>query len=188
MHCGSWHREDRGDQYQLIVVSSFYIAVKAHEKAALSDKQLADLSRGKFTAKQVSDMERKILFTLGWTICPPTIYAWARTFLSTIVLDEKDVDEVLALMNPQIKETVCDPEKMCERPSHAALGILIRTLVENFGVDRKILVEVVRNFVQILGTTRLECKRILISAGIVSKKMASDTEPRKIVVHSNSQG
>lgn len=79
--------EDEGSEYQmvkrqfqLIAVSSLYIAVKLHgetedldmDRRRLNVDVFVELSRGFFQAETLEAMELNILFTLQWHLNPPT--------------------------------------------------------------------------------------------------------------------
>ena len=67
-------------QFQLVAVSSLYIAVKLHgeseeldiDRRSLNVDVFVELSRGFFQSEAIEAMERNILFSLDWHLNPPT--------------------------------------------------------------------------------------------------------------------
>lgn len=84
------------DKYQLLVVTSLYVAIKVTETVAISATQFEKISRNTFTAKDVESMERRLLEGLQWHMHPPTSLAFVRHYLDLI----PD-----ATMDPNMKET-----------------------------------------------------------------------------------
>ena len=71
-------------QYQLLSMSSLYIAIKAHEQVAMSSEHFATMSNGLYTQLQIEEMEMKILHTLQWKINAPTSVQFAYSILSLL--------------------------------------------------------------------------------------------------------
>ena len=71
-------------QYQLLSMSSLYIAIKAHEQVAMSSEHFATMSNGLYTQLQIETMEMKILHTLQWKINAPTSVQFAYSILSLL--------------------------------------------------------------------------------------------------------
>ena len=66
------HILQQSNQYQLLVVTSLYVAIKVHETVAISAAQFEKISRNMFTADDVENMERVLLQGLKWHLHPPT--------------------------------------------------------------------------------------------------------------------
>lgn len=91
------HREKQQQQqwtrsaYQLIAMTSVYLAVKLHSAdengGSILDPSLVSrrLARGTYTAEQVEDQERQLLHGLDWKLHPPTASTFLRQYLECIV-------------------------------------------------------------------------------------------------------
>lgn len=70
--------------FQLACMSALYTAVKIHEPEAMAPELVASLSRGAYSAKDIEDMESKMLKALKWRVNPPTALAYTRLFIELI--------------------------------------------------------------------------------------------------------
>jgi hypothetical protein len=70
------------DDFQLFCMTCLYLAVKVMEPfpRKISIQALVDMSRGFYTAKDITVTESEILETLGWHIHPPTSPSFSRLF------------------------------------------------------------------------------------------------------------
>ena len=71
-------------QYQLLSMSSLYIAIKAHEPVAFASDMFASMSNGLYTISDIEEMECHILKILQWNINCPTNVQFAYHILSLI--------------------------------------------------------------------------------------------------------
>lgn len=60
-----------GNSALLISLTSLFIAIKVHETNKISLDILSDISRNQFSAKQIGEMELKMLHSLEWLVYPP---------------------------------------------------------------------------------------------------------------------
>ena len=74
---------DRG-KYQLLVIVSFYIAVKINEQKVLSPDILELLSRGRYTVHDIENEEQRILGALDWRLFGPNAFHFVNHFLAMI--------------------------------------------------------------------------------------------------------
>ena len=74
---------DRG-KYQLLVIVSFYIAVKINEQKVLSPDTLELLSRGRYTVQDIENEEQRILRALDWRLFGPNAFHFVHHFLAMI--------------------------------------------------------------------------------------------------------
>jgi hypothetical protein len=74
--------------YQLAAMTTLYMAIKIHERQAMSPDVISQLSQGTYSPQQVEAMEAKILAALDWRMNPPTITSFSRELLATITVDE----------------------------------------------------------------------------------------------------
>ena len=72
------------DKYQLLVIVSFYIAVKINEQKVLSPDILELLSRGRYTVQDIENEEQRILRALDWRLFGPNAFQFVNHFLAMI--------------------------------------------------------------------------------------------------------
>lgn len=72
------------DKYQLLVIVSFYIAVKVNEQKVLSPDTLELLSRGRYTVQDIENEEQRILRALDWRLFGPNAFHFVHHFLAMI--------------------------------------------------------------------------------------------------------
>ena len=77
-------------EYQLIVMTSLYIAAKVHAPEALDPKLVSNLSRQLYTPQQIEECERTILSTLSYRVNPITAYAYLHPMLELLVRSWND--------------------------------------------------------------------------------------------------
>jgi Cyclin, N-terminal domain/Cyclin, C-terminal domain len=100
------------DQYQLLVVTALYVAIKVHETVAISTSQFEKISRNAFTAIDVETMERRLLKGLDWKLHPPTSLCFARYYLELIPSlkvkqDMKDTAFILCKVQTELAVRDC---------------------------------------------------------------------------------
>jgi hypothetical protein len=88
-------------QYQLVAMTSLYIAAKIHAPEALDPKLVSNLSRGTYSAQEIEEQERIILKTLAWKVNPPTAHSMLRQFIElvsiTLSIEEQQASIKIAL-------------------------------------------------------------------------------------------
>ena len=115
-------------RYQLLVMTSLYVATKVFETKVIELSLLVKLSRGTYLKEDFENMERNLLFNLKWRLHPPTSTSFARQYL--MIASMKDMDEALtsacfAFVCTQIEKSLHQYELALYRPSTvAACGIL----------------------------------------------------------------
>ena len=72
------------DKYQLLVIVSFYIAVKINEQKVLSPDILELLSRDRYTVHDIENEEQRILGALDWRLFGPNAFHFVNHFLAMI--------------------------------------------------------------------------------------------------------
>lgn len=102
----------QSDKFQLLVVTSLYVAIKVHETVAISTSQFEKISRNTFTAKDVESMERILLEGLNWHLHPPTSLCFVRLFLDMIPTksidqDTRDTAFILAKLQTELSTRDC---------------------------------------------------------------------------------
>lgn len=115
-------------KYQLLVMTSLYVATKVFETKVIELSLLVKLSRGTYLKEDFESMERSILFTLKWHLNPPTSTSFARQYL--MIASMKDMDEELTSASfgfvcAQIEKSLHQYRLALYRPSTVAVcGIL----------------------------------------------------------------
>lgn len=74
---------DRKD-YQLVAMTTLYMAIKLHEPLEMETSLLADLSRGAYNEVEIMNMEQSVLDALNWRIQGPTVLAFVQHFLALL--------------------------------------------------------------------------------------------------------
>jgi len=138
-------------QYQLLSMSSLYIAIKAHEPIAFASDMFASMSNGLYTISDIEEMECYILKTLQWNINCPTNVQFAYHILSLIYKhlqssvdgEENIVDEstwcfILDETRFQIEYALRDYDlSNIERGSTVALASILNALDQVTNDDEK---------------------------------------------------
>lgn len=60
------------EQYQLLVVAALYTSIKLHEQVIPSSNDFAAASHGTYSAREIEDMELRVIFGVNWNLNPPT--------------------------------------------------------------------------------------------------------------------
>ena len=58
--------------FQLLAVSTLYIAIKINEQVISSTEKFAEATHGMYTVEEIEAMERAILDCLAWKVSAPT--------------------------------------------------------------------------------------------------------------------
>jgi Cyclin, N-terminal domain len=90
-------------EYQLIVMTSLYIAAKVHAPEALDPKLVSNLSRQLYTPHQIEECERTILATLSYRVNPITAHSCLHPMFELLSL-WSHVDSCTAVISIHEKE------------------------------------------------------------------------------------
>jgi hypothetical protein len=84
-------------EYQLLCMTSLYVAMKINCSTCMSPTQISDLSKGHHSIKDITMMELDLLQKLGWHMCGPTPLDFIEHFieLSNILTENKQICGVL---------------------------------------------------------------------------------------------
>jgi len=121
-------------QYQLIVVTALYIAVKTLEPTHVMNSQLfSDVSQGMYSVQDIERMELNILQGLEWRVCAPTSIQMAYHILSLILPHANTMDDatrafVLDEVRFQTEFAVRDYYFAMQRPSTVAMAAIFNAL------------------------------------------------------------
>lgn len=75
------------DLYQLVTMSALFIAIKMNETIIISASEFAQLSRGRFQATDIVNMESSILKDLQWRTSAPTTHTFLRHIIAMLPAD-----------------------------------------------------------------------------------------------------
>mmetsp|Transcript_36954 Transcript_36954/g.79814 ORF Transcript_36954/g.79814 Transcript_36954/m.79814 type:complete len:323 (+) Transcript_36954:45-1013(+) len=125
-------------QYQLIVVTALYIAVKkiepAHIVNAMNSQLFSDVSQGMYSVQDIEHMEITILQGLDWRVCAPTSIQMANHILSLVLphfantMDDVTSAFVLDEVRFQTELAVRDYYFAMQRPSTVAVAAIFNAL------------------------------------------------------------
>jgi len=118
----------KGKTFQLVAMTSLFIAIKIYEPKVVRMSSFIELGRGYFTIDHMTKMEYSILWTLSWHVHPPTPLSFVRNFItllqetgcsSTIVLEIKQIAQFITELS------VCDYYFTTHKSSSVGLGALL---------------------------------------------------------------
>ena len=119
------------NMYQLATMSALFIAIKMNEKSIVTASEFAQLSRGRFEASDVVQMETVILRDLEWRISAPTTHSFLRhtiAMLPTCLQHDISSSQVFSeLCNFQLDLSVGDYSFVTEKPSVTAVAALLNS-------------------------------------------------------------
>jgi hypothetical protein len=128
---------DRKD-YQLVAMTTLYMAIKLHEPLEMETSLLADLSRGCYNEVEITRMEQSILVALEWRINGPTTLSFVQHFLA-LLPDTVHPAVATAIMDYarfQTELATSDYSLVSTLYSHIALAAIFNALE---GVDQSML-------------------------------------------------
>lgn len=123
-------------EYQLIVITALYIAVKTTEPTSVMNSQLfSDVSQGMYSVQDIEHMEITILEGLEWRLCAPTSIQMAHHILSLVLphfantMDDATSAFVLDEVRFQTEFAVRDYYfAIMQRPSTVAVAAIFNAL------------------------------------------------------------
>ena len=117
-------------EFQLVVLTSLYIAIKMNERVAFSSELLSGVSRGGYTIEEIEDAEKMILHGLGWRINGPTPLQMALHILSLMqigeILSTGSLNDLLNKVKYQTEIASRDYNLSIQRSSTIALMVLFK--------------------------------------------------------------
>jgi len=130
------------DEFQLCVMSALLLSIKmTSRRNAPTTQLLANLTRGRFSATDISRMEFDILSVLGWRLAKPTPQSFLEHFLVQISMQSQilaaHLKEMLEHARYQIELSVMDYRLITASPSTIALASLyncIQSVVSTHGI------------------------------------------------------
>jgi len=97
--------------YQLVAMTSLYLAVKLHSTRKISVSSMSALSKGHFRIDQIETMEVLLIRTLQWRLNPPTptiLLNIASPIIHALVKDVYESYEIEELSRYLLELSVCD--------------------------------------------------------------------------------
>jgi len=81
--------------FKLASMTSIYMATKIFNSKQMSIASLAELSRGEFSFDHIAEMERIILQTLDWKLCPPTVQTFVDCLQTFVPYDDEAINNAV---------------------------------------------------------------------------------------------
>ncbi|CAB9531052.1 diatom-specific cyclin (Partial), partial [Seminavis robusta] len=123
------------DKYQLLCITSLYLAIKVHESPTLTPGAFVEIGRGHYSADQIVALESKILEGLQWRVNPPTALSFVRHLLDLVPSMAHD-DGIKAtaymLARAQTERAIGEQGLMTVAPSKIAF-VAVRNALEALG-------------------------------------------------------
>ena len=97
--------------YQLLAMTCLYSAIKVHERQALSPSVVSQLSRGVYSAQEITETEVAILHALQWQLHPPTALSFVRELISALpvhLIPESTKKSIFDITQKQTELAVSD--------------------------------------------------------------------------------
>lgn len=118
-------------QFQLLSITTLYIAIKFNESVALGSDVVSEIS-GMYSVEDIEAMERTILKDLNWHIYTPTTSQLTNLILSLLLphvqLDESMWNLILEEVQYQAEFAMKDYYFSTQRPSTVALAAIFNAL------------------------------------------------------------
>jgi len=117
--------------FQLVAMTSLYIATKFYDPRKLCITSLVALSNGNFLGRDLLEMEREILYTLSWRMNPPTPVCCVRHLLLLLppTLISTSTKRYIRQYSEFFTElSVCDYYFVTLRPSCIAVAAVLNAM------------------------------------------------------------
>jgi len=160
----------QSNQYQILVVTALYVAIKVHETVAVSATQFEKISRNMFTAKDIEAMEQVLLPGLGWHLHPPTTLGFVRLFLDLIpdhVLQQEMKETAYILTKIQSELAVRDCALVSVQASTIAFAALMNALEALGMLESNNGARAVHDFLRMADSLDLINKRVLYNGAAI---------------------
>mmetsp|Transcript_22898 Transcript_22898/g.41084 ORF Transcript_22898/g.41084 Transcript_22898/m.41084 type:complete len:283 (+) Transcript_22898:51-899(+) len=120
--------------FQLVAMTSLYLAVKMHSTRKISVSSISSLSKGCFRVDQILKMEICIIKSLRWHLNPPTPSMYLNVvnpLFDISVIDPQASFEITELSRYLLELSVCDAYFIDKKPSsiaYAAISVAMEGL------------------------------------------------------------
>jgi len=114
--------------FQLVAMTSLFLAIKLYDSIPLRMSSFIELSRGYFKIEHIAAMETSILWTLSWHVHPPTPLNFVRNFIHLLeqsgcaVAVAHEVKEIARFLT---ELSVCDYYFTTRKQSSIGLGAVL---------------------------------------------------------------
>ncbi|KAL7434408.1 hypothetical protein ACHAXH_003479 [Discostella pseudostelligera] len=119
-------------QFQLLVVTALYVAIKTNEKTVFGSKLFSIISCDLYSISDIEDMELKLLSGLSWYISAPTSVQIANHILKLIserlIIRKSTWADILDEVQYQAEHAVRDYYFVTQRPSTVAMAAIFNAL------------------------------------------------------------
>jgi len=125
--------------FQLVAMTSLYLAVKCHSTRKISVSSIASLSKGCFRVDQILKMEISIISSLQWHLNPPTPSMYldvASPLMDASFNDPQASVEISELSRYLLELSVCDGYFIGMKPSSLAYAAIL-VAMENLSIPMK---------------------------------------------------
>lgn len=116
-------------RFQLVAISSFYIAVKLYEQVELSVGTLAKLCKGYYAKEDILEGEEDILFALNFRLATPTPGEFIRHYMHLLPSDIID-NKLLKECEKRVEYTSTDIYFTFCKPSCVGASVLTSILLD----------------------------------------------------------
>lgn len=125
-------------RYQLVAMTSLYIAIKISEPMEVDTSLLSDLSQGMYSEMDFVHIEQRILEALNFRVSGPTTLSFVQVFmgLAPVTIHPDVVAVILDFARYQTELLVTDQSFITIRPSEAAFAAVLNAME---GLDESIL-------------------------------------------------
>jgi len=126
--------------FQLVSMTSLYLAAKLHSTRRISASSMSSLSKGCFRVSEILNMEVRIIQTLRWHLNPPTPSIYldvVNPLLDASIADVQDSYEVSELSRYLLELGVCDSYFIEMNPSSIAYASILIAM-ENLSTSKEI--------------------------------------------------
>lgn len=119
-------------QFQLLVVTALYVAIKTNEKTVFGSKLFSIISCDLYSISDIEDMELILLSGLSWYISAPTSLQIANHILKLIserlIIRKSTWADILDEVQYQAEHAVRDYYFVTQRPSTVAMAAIFNAL------------------------------------------------------------
>lgn len=124
----SFHTPIAESLFQLVAMTSLYLAVKVHSTRKISVAGIVSLSKGSFREDQILKMEICIIKTLHWHVNPPTPSVYLNVvnpLIDVSAIDTQASYEITEFSRYLLELSVCDGFFTNKKPSSIAYASIL---------------------------------------------------------------
>ena len=122
-------------RFQLLSLTSLYLAIKLDGKSYLSIESMSKLGRG-VEKSLIAQMELDLLFQLDWRVHPPTSVAFLKSYMLLLHREGESYQaDILDLANFYVELAVLDYQFVRHRPSNIAMAALLNAIQDKLPTE-----------------------------------------------------